>query len=67
MHWLAIFIPIAVIIILALVGIPLWQVFRRRQEPSRSTGRTRHERLSREAAAPDAAPQSRPVIKDPQE
>ena len=62
-------IPIAVVIIISVVGIPLWLVIRHRETTSAHPGRgglSRREHLRRQADSPEATPHSRPVIADPQ-
>ncbi len=63
MNWLWIFLPVALVVIAAVVGLPLWRSIWAQDENEHPAaldhhGRVRHVR--REATRPDATPQSRP-------
>ena len=60
MSWLWIFLPVALVVIAAVIGLPLWQsVWARDRNEDHSALHPEH-RLHREAVSADATPQSRP-------
>jgi hypothetical protein len=63
-NWLWIFLPVALVVIAAVVGLPLWQsIWARdeaRDENEHQAALSRHDHVRREAARRDATPQSRP-------
>ena len=63
MSWLWIFLPVALVVIAAVVGLPLWQSIWARDDNEHQAAldrHNRHDRLRREAMRGDATPQSRP-------
>jgi len=58
--WLWIFLPVALVIIAAVVGLPLWQSIWSHHEAEADATLTHHDRLRSEITGPDATPQSRP-------
>ncbi|MGH3394909.1 MAG: hypothetical protein ACRDPO_09485 [Streptosporangiaceae bacterium] len=60
MNWLWIFLPVALVVIAAVVGLPLWQSIWAREENEHQAALDRHDRVRHEATRPDATPQSRP-------
>ena len=60
MSWLWIFLPVALVVIAAVVGLPLWQSIWAREENEHQAALDRHDPARHEATRPDATPQSRP-------
>ena len=60
MNWLWIFLPVALVVIAAVVGLPLWQSIWAQDDNEHQAALDRQDRLRREAARGDATPQSRP-------
>ena len=60
MSWLWIFLPVALVVIAAVVARPLWQSIWAQDENEHPAALDRHDRVRREATRPDATPQSRP-------
>jgi hypothetical protein len=58
--WLWIFLPVALIVIAAVVGLPLWQSIWSRESQGDLATADHHDRLRHEAISADATPQSRP-------